>query len=843
MWNKQEFEPNPFDRNDGCSPFARQFGGSSRSKASARIPLMISAAGLAIMAMMPCAALAQEEEEEEEARQETVVVTGSLRALPVEDVGSVFGFDKTLTEIPRSVSTISSEQIERFGIDDIYGLVAQAPGTFTNSFFGVGGALDIRGQPGETYFRGVRRLDNPGNYPTPIGASDRIDIVRGPASPIYGPSKAGGYMNFVPKSARLGGGKYMAEPTGEFRYTTGSWDKSVLSGSITGPGELFGQAFGYNLYAELEDSGSYYENIYTNQTILQGSFDTELSDNLRLEFGAMYHDYDGVQNGGWNRLTQELVDNGTYITGVAQPLDTDDDGQISPFEFLAVGEFSPFFVPASAATDADFDAFPWLALEDTGTAKLSRQKTLTGPDDTLQNEMTTLYFDVIYENESGLEIKNQMFYEGYENLNENQYGFSQFHDSWVFENKFVVTKEFDLDFADIAAQVSPSIRHTDFTHGDDFFFEYFHRVDLTQGYDARSDRLLATEEGGNFSNYVVGEYTDYALAALVDIEFDMGLSFLLGLRHDTVEAESTSLAEFEVFDDEDLSASDTQDGVSWNTSISYKIPGTGIIPYFTAAEQTVVVAGQGAELAPEALAQTENDSPTGEGSDQAFLSATELMEVGIKGNFLDDTLYAAISYYEQERTDRSIQSITVNQDVQTKGIEAEMRWAVTDKFLLTANYSNMEVINLTILETGENFSFLGIEDMTGVMDHTLHLGGQPFGLVALGGTEDGAKRAGIPENLYSITGTYEFDNGLSLSGSITDVEEVYSGQSQAVELPGYTLVDLSASYEVDDWLFRVTVKNATDEEYFRANFTELFGSSIALPEKPRSVQASIIYKF
>ena len=27
----------------------------------------------------------------------------------------------------------------------------------------------MRGTPGETYFRGVKRLDNPGNYPTPIG--------------------------------------------------------------------------------------------------------------------------------------------------------------------------------------------------------------------------------------------------------------------------------------------------------------------------------------------------------------------------------------------------------------------------------------------------------------------------------------------------------------------------------------------------------------------------------------------------------------------------------------------------------------------------------------------------
>jgi iron complex outermembrane recepter protein len=64
-----------------------------------------------------------------------------------------------------------------------------------------------------------------------------------------------------------------------------------------------------------------------------------------------------------------------------------------------------------------------------------------------------------------------------------------------------------------------------------------------------------------------------------------------------------------------------------------------------------------------------------------------------------------------------------------------------------------------------------------------------------------------------------------------------------VKLPSYTLVDLGASYETDKWLFRVVVKNATNEKYFRANFTELFGSTIVLPERPRSVQLTAKYKF
>lgn len=124
--------------------------------------------------------------------------------MSVRSSGSTRPWPKRRVRPRRSVP----EQLERFGITQIYDLVSQVPGTFTSSFFGTGGALDIRGTPGEVYFRGMLRLENPGNYPTPIAAADRIDIVRGPASPIYGPSKTGGYMNFVPKTARAANGTY-----------------------------------------------------------------------------------------------------------------------------------------------------------------------------------------------------------------------------------------------------------------------------------------------------------------------------------------------------------------------------------------------------------------------------------------------------------------------------------------------------------------------------------------------------------------------------------------------------------------------------------------------------------
>ncbi|MEO1036581.1 MAG: TonB-dependent receptor [Pseudomonadota bacterium] len=817
----------------------------------------------ACLAAMP--AIAQEDEEIDE-----IVVEGSLRSLPTQDVGSVFGLDKTLLETPRSASTISSDLIDRFEITDIDELVALAPGTFTQSFFGVAGSLDVRGTAGETYFRGVRRLDNPGNYPTPIGASDRVDIVRGPASVIYGPSKIGGYLNFVPKSARASGGQYLDEIEGKVSYTTGRWDRNVITGEMGGPGKLADRDFGYYVYAEIEDSGSYYNNSETDQDIFQIAIDHDASDKLRFQFGGMYHDFEGNQIAGWNRLTQDLVDNGTYITGDAQPLDTDGDGLISHAEYFATADFTPpdvdgdglfginvfVFRPEFVTLD-DLDSLH--ALVNPGTAQLDGSQVLVAADDTLENEVITLYFDLIYDTDNGWEIKNQLFYESYDNLNENAYGFSQFHDTWVIENKFVATKQFETSNFTSTVQVSPSIRYTDFEHGDDFTNEYFDRRDLTGPSTSLDARRLSTRIDDEYSEYYIGNYVNYGLAGVADFEFVSGTSVLLGLRYDHIEVDSRipadqillgSFASGNVIQSADgrfflndfvdpinftaddinapVNSSDEDGGFSWNISLSQDFA-ENWTAYATFAEQSTVIAGQGAEI-------TSGNVFRGN-----WFDTSELQEFGVKASLLEDTLYLALAYYEQERTDFNAQAIVTNQTTNTEGLELEARWVVNENLILTFGYSNIEVINLATIQNGGNFSFYGAEDIPQI-DPTLLYGGLVIGEPAAT-SEDDARRAGVPEDIFSFTGTYAFDNGLSFSASVIDVDSVFSGYSQAVRLPSYTLVNAGIRWEGEQWAFGVVGKNLTDERYFRANFPNLFGSQIVLPELPQNWQASVSYRF
>lgn len=785
-----------------------------------------------------------------------IVVIGDLGSLPSKDVKSIFGFDKSILETPRSASSVSEEMMDRFNMYDIDELVALAPGSFTQSFFGVAGGLDVRGTPGETYFRGVRRLDNPGNYPTPIGASDRVDVVRGPASPIYGPSKIGGYLNFNPKSARIEEtGQYIEETEGAISYTGGSWGKNIVTAEVGGS---IGGELGYYVYGEFEDSDSYYDNSGVEQTLFQASFDADITDNLRIQFGGMYHDYSGNQVAGWNRVTQDLIDNGNYITGSPSSLDTNGDGKVSHQEYDTDGDgftnLNPFrfdfisgadggaLMPGSLETLDQLEVFVGdtsaLALLNPGLTQISGNQVLVDPEDLLENQVTTLYFDIILGLDSGWELKNQLFYEEYDNLNENAYGFSQFHKTWVVEDKLILSKTYDFSGMSASFQFSPSFRHTDFEHGDDYTNEYFGRRDLSQPLNtALSKRVLATQIDDDYTEYYIGKYTNLGFAVMTDLIWDNGLGILAGVRYDTIDMESRQPEDQLLFASSnnfcpvagcaDLKADDTVEGVSWTFSINYDSP-FGLIPYVTASTQSTMIVGQGAEVTVKNIIR-----------DRAF-DESELLEVGIKGSFLDNALYFAVSTYEQERTDFSAQSIVTNQSTKTKGTEVEVRWVVTEKLLMTLGYSNIEVINLNTLDDGYRFSFIGCEDLPNIPCSSL-LGGQLGGNVSA--APSGSRRSGMPENIISLTGTYDFGNGWTVNGSVIDVEETFSGFSNSIELPAYTLVNLGFSYTKANWTVSVNGKNLTDEKYFRANFPNLFGSTIVLPELPRNYTARLQYNF
>jgi iron complex outermembrane receptor protein len=768
--------------------------------------------------------------------EEVKITADRLQVLPTQAIESVFGFGKNAYETPRALTSISNEMLDKVIITEIDDLVALTPGSFTQSFFGVAGSLDVRGTPGENYFRGVKRIDNPGNYPQAIGASDRIDVVRGPASPIYGPSKIGGYLNFVPKSARADSGQQMQEAKGEIGLTTGSWNKKVITAEVGGPGSIGSKSLGYYLYGEFENSDSYYDNTSTINSIYQASFNLAYSDSVRSEFGGMYQDFKGNQVAGWNRLTQALVDHGTYVSGSPKSLDVNGDGLLSPADIAAAGaNLNPFiFSPKTGTPASNTAAFtPEMALQNPGTAHLRGNQVLVQEDDTLEDQVLTLYHDVIYEPSEGMKITNKTFYESLDNVNENAYGFSQMANTWVVEDQLIFAFSLTPKDGPVVAnlQVSPSIRHQDYEHGDNFDFEYFDRRDLSAGTIGTpiDRRTMATRGQELYSNHTKGRFTDYGLATLGDITFWEKLNLLAGARYDYVDVKST--AQLDALTNPGQSASDKTGKLSWSGSLSYELP-YGLRPYVTYAKQSTLIIGQGGQV----------DEPVVASGNT--VAGSTLNEYGLKASLLDHQLYLAADYFRQTRLDYNSQDTVTNNTTLAKGYEFEARWVVNPNITFTAAATNLTVTNVSALNNGTQFSFAGAADMPGV-NPALFYGGAVASLVLVPDVTK-ARKAGLPENVYSAYGLFSFDGalqGVTASIGATYVSSVWSGFAQSVRLPSYTLLNAGVHYETGRFQVGLQGKNLTNERYFRSNFPDLFGDSVVLPELPRNYILSASFKF
>ncbi len=258
------------------------------------------------------------------------------RVLPNQPSESAFGFSKPLLETPRSVSFISAEAIDVFGLSAVEDLVSLAPGVFTTTRFGIQGAVDVRAVPADTFFRGMRRLSLQGHGRSVLAALDTIEIVGGPPSPIYGMGKIGGHVNVVPKSGRAQSGAYLTHPEGFVQAIGGKYQRREVSFGLGGPLELaerFDKRGGYYIYGLGEDSGAYAAGVPVEQQLFQWAMSIDdFIGSFRMETGANYQ-VSSTAGALTGRFTQDLVDSGRYIRGTPLiDLDANHNGRIGYLE-------------------------------------------------------------------------------------------------------------------------------------------------------------------------------------------------------------------------------------------------------------------------------------------------------------------------------------------------------------------------------------------------------------------------------------------------------------------------------------------------------------------------------
>ena len=848
------------------------------------------AAGIALFFLSSqFAVVAQETSEVSEADVEKIDVMGKktdyYSIMPDGKNSSAFGLDKSLYETPRSITEISEDLVDKFALRSVDDLVRLTPGAFTSSFFGIKGAMDIRGEPADNYFRGFRRIANPGAFNTIVRGAEKLEVMRGPVSPLYGSGSVGGQLNYTPKSAKVGGSKYIDEVTGEVSVTVGSYNQRILSGSLGIPLEIGGKYGGLQVFAEVEDSESFYDGYEPSSELIQAAVDFDLSDSTTLQFGVQYQTTDSIQVPGWNRVTQDLIDNGTYITGAAPIRNSDNPigaETLLPQESSFIAPFAPSFLnnafsnvnswctaADAGAGNAMYNGFevscaggfgnfladrsldnPY-ALTDVGTAQIDHQTTFIDDHDYADTTAITAYFDITHEFDSGTVWKNEAFYDYMDHTKYQSWGFTAFYpDAFLYELRSSLTFEYEGDGFMANSIVGVNYRKEELDNYAAWMDETFDFRDITVGptandrispasFDPYQNATLLYDADGNvtgvdgtltrnFNEVHLSKTANVGTFFLTDVTYGK-LSLLLGARYDYFDVESENGWVAYLGDPQGngvVSGSDT--AFSFNTSLSYNAD--GIIPYVTYSESNSLSTNQLGGIIPTTIENSQ------------YIQESTLQEIGIKMNLLDNRLYTAVAWYDQDKTYRDSQTgalVAVYGD----GLEFEMRALVNENLsiLATATHTNTEEVSNGALAVINGADFAA---QNGLNPEDVYGGRIAGPRSAFVGMNTRMERGGLPDNIVSIYGTWAQELGAGdVTGSLglTWVDETYTDIMQTVMLPSYSIVNGSVSYAQGPFTGLLQVNNLMDEDYFTS--ADLFDSVVVKPSAGRTFSLTLTYAF
>jgi iron complex outermembrane receptor protein len=769
---------------------------------------------------------------------EVVVTADKVGLLEVRPTTTVNGLSKPLIETPRAATMITDTNIQRYGIQSIDQLTTVAPGTFTASFYGVPGTLNIRGTLAENYFEGFKLITNFGTYATPVGDASRIDIVRGPPSPIYGPGFVGGLLNFIPKSAN-DSGAYLSHPTAEVDYTGGSYDKNNVTAQIGLPVSAGPISGGIYAYGEFEDSGSFYDGIHPKHELgeLSGRFD--LPDDWHFAADFSYYNSTGdVQTPGWNRLTQNLINNQIYITGRNTAL-TPSPGApyLTPNQAQAPGQgfVPPYQNDFNNCGDAGLacgyfgyyggpplSSFPLTT--GVGTAKLSPHDVYISGQD-FSNTSTPIVYLGLTKNLSWLDstLKFEAFYNGLDNQRYVSYGFPAWERAQTFEGR--VTYDFKLSGWDDNLKadtiVGASMRY-DWSRNMESFDSgliALDRRDLTVG-ATPTDSLCSPFDIGDTNDEVPANcmgwetdirttWFDYGQFFTTDITVMKNLDITLGGRLDEYKVNSVDdgILDFDYSgttpDHTPLSVSKTEP--TYSASVTYKLP-FGLMPYGTYAHTAALEFDQAADIETSLL------------QNGGWIQYSTLEEAGVKFQELGGKLVGSFDWYHQDRPELSGLPPQVINTVGS-GLELEARWVATKNFSFTFA-GNMQ--HTVVKGPDTTFAYLPASTVCGDSMTCLvnSYGGQfiTFDFSSIPGRSGNYEYMPIPHGVYSLYGNFvsdDYDWGRAgVTAGFQHTSYTSGTVPNAVIYPAYFLTNMSMFYQYKNFEVDFNIDNLFNKLYF-----------------------------
>ncbi|MCW6534853.1 TonB-dependent siderophore receptor [Sphingomonas lycopersici] len=209
------------------------------------------------------------------------IVVSGYRYLS-EDTSGTTGLPLPIEEVPQSISLVSQDFLKAADLKSLGEIAQYSPGAlFAGNQEGFGSIVKLRGFTAGSAVDGltVGSLDFDPDYAT----IDRMEIVKGPSSVVYGAASPGGLINLVTKAARANTPSYV-EALG------GSWGRWRLEGQVAGALNSSGSIRAIGVAAH-EEANSFMTDVRSRKTVLYGGVDADIASGLTGYIHAAYERY------------------------------------------------------------------------------------------------------------------------------------------------------------------------------------------------------------------------------------------------------------------------------------------------------------------------------------------------------------------------------------------------------------------------------------------------------------------------------------------------------------------------------------------------------------------------
>ncbi len=189
------------------------------------------------------------------------------------DEAGVARAETPLREVPQAVRVVPRQAIDDIGavrLEEAYDYVSGV--NRQNSFGGLWDNFSIRGfagnpDTGANFLRNGFAGNRGYNAPRDMANVERLEVIKGPASALYGGSEPGGILNIVTKKPQFKAGHAV-------EVYAGSYDTYRTTIDSTGP---LSDTLAYRLNMAYEDKGSFRDHVDSQRYLIAPSFTWLLS--------------------------------------------------------------------------------------------------------------------------------------------------------------------------------------------------------------------------------------------------------------------------------------------------------------------------------------------------------------------------------------------------------------------------------------------------------------------------------------------------------------------------------------------------------------------------------------